>query len=518
MILFGIAGKVLGFLREAVLANYYGAGADMDAYNIAFSAPGVLLIGLGAAFATTFIPAFTRKAESDGRASAFALSNTLFTAFGLLGLILCGFGAVFASAFVKILAPMFDPVKAALAVSLTRILMVTGALNVLNGCLIGLLQAQEIFAIPALLSFPVNLTVIATVILLAGRYGVMALAVGTALSAAAQFIFLLPPVLRTGFRIRPSLTINDPDVTRVARLVLPVFVGTMLLQVNTIIDRAFASGLPVGSISAVGYAGKLTSLIISILATSVGTVSLPALSQAAVCTNREKLRQTMLRAVMAVNVLVVPATVGLIVLRKPIVRLLFERGAFDAVATEKTTTALLYLSLGLFAYGLRDIFGRTFYALQDTMTPMINATMVIAANIVLLTLLVPRYGLAGLTGATSLAGVIAAAVLLLTLRRKMGNVGAINILASLLRITALASVMGLVMHFLYPRVLCYISDDGIIPQILVLAITVALGMVVYATGLVLVKAPEVQIALDAISRRRTTFPPDGPSMPLEGGG
>ena len=164
-------------------------------------------------------------------------------------------------------------------------------------------------------------------------------------------------------------------VQRVAALTLPVFAGSMLLQVNTIVDRMFASGLPVGSISALNYANKVNGMIISIVATGIATVALPALSRAAANKDLGRLRGTMLLAIRGMNLIIIPMTIGMLVLCRPLVRLLFERGAFDAHATSLTATALLSLSLGLFAYALRDIFSRAFYALQDTVTPMINSAV-----------------------------------------------------------------------------------------------------------------------------------------------
>ena len=288
---------------------------------------------------------------------------------------------------------------------------------------------------------------------------------------------------------------------RVAALTLPVFAGTMLLQVNTIVDRMFASGLPVGSISALNYAGKVNGMIVSIVAASISTVALPALSRAAANKDLARLRGTMLLAIRGMNLIIIPMTVGMLVLCRPLVQLLFERGAFDAHATSLTATALLYLSLGLFAYALRDIFSRAFYALQDTVTPMINSGITIAVNIVLLVLLVPPYGLAGMAGATSLSGVFSGIQLFWRLRRKIGQAGGREIFTSMLRVILAAGIMGVVVHFFYPLAEGAVPGAGFVPRLIVITACSALGAAVYGGALWLLRAKEIKIAMDLIGSR-----------------
>lgn len=506
IVVIGFISKIIGFVREMILANYYGASAAMDAYNIAFNIPGILLVGLATAVTTTFIPAFTRQSELHGKEAAFALSRKLFTGFAAVGLLITGLGIVFAPSITRILAPRFDRETLALATALSRILLTTGAFTILNGLCMGLLQAQERFVIPAMIGIPMSFTVIGLVILFAGRYGIHALAYAMALAAVVQVIFQAPAIMRTGFRFRPAIDFHDPEVRRVALLVLPVFAGTMLLQVNTVVDRIFASGLPVGSISALAYANRVNGLIVSIVAAAIATVSLPALSQAAANRDLTRLRQTMVLAVRGMNALIVPMTIGMVVLRAPLVRLLFERGAFDAEATAMTATALLYLSLGLFAYGLRDIFARAFYALQDTVTPMINSGITIAVNIALLVFLVPRYGLAGLAGATSLSGVFGGGLMLFSLRRKLGHVGAREILGSMLKITIAGLVMGLGVRYLYPMAARLVPGRGFLAQLAVLGSTALCGILIYGAMLYAVRAREIGIAQGFLRRRLPLTP------------
>ncbi|HEX2953548.1 MAG TPA: murein biosynthesis integral membrane protein MurJ, partial [Bacillota bacterium] len=479
IVIIGFISKILGFVRELVIANYFGAGSAMDAFGIANEVPGILLSGLGGAITTTFIPAFTKKVEEAGMPEALNFSQKIFTWFTLAGLVISGLGFVWALPITHLLAPKFSPENMQLAANLTRILIISGVFMLLNGLCTGLLQARENFVIPALVGFPLNLAVIFSVILLSRTYGIYALAIGTVLSIVAQMIFQVPSLCRTGFRFIPSLDYSDPDIRRLASLILPVFAGTMILQANTIVDRMFASGLPAGSIAAINYANRINGLLVGMVAMAISTVALPALSQAAATKDFPRLRSMMLYSTQGMNMLIIPMTVGMVVLRVPLVRLLFQRGAFDAHATAVTALALLYLSLGLFAYALRDIFSKVFYSLQDTLTPMLNSGVTIIVNIILIIILTPKFGLAGLAGATSISGVFSGLQLILRLKRKIGSVNGWAIAVSFFKITTASLVMGVLIALAYPPVRGAFSGPGFFPQLVSLTLVTILGAFVY---------------------------------------
>lgn len=501
VVIIGFFSKILGFVRELVIASYYGASGAMDAFNIANEVPGILLSGLGTAITTTFIPAYSKKVEETSVPEALEYSRKIFTVFTLAGLVLSGIGFLLAGPIMHMLAPKFSSEKISLAISMTRILLISGTFILLNALCIGLLQAHENFAIPAMIGFPLNFAVIFSVIFLHRSFGIYALVIGTALSIVLQVIFQIPSLVRVGFRFKPLLDFRDPDLHKLAVLVFPVFAGTMLLQVNTIVDRFFASGLPEGTISALNYANRINGLLVGLVAMAIATVALPALSQAAATQDLPRLRSMMLYSVQGINVLIIPMTVGMVVLRVPLVRLLFERGAFNAHATEVTSLALLYLSLGLFAYGLRDIFSKVFYALQDTVTPMINSGVTIVVNIILIIVLTPRYGLAGLASATSISGVFGGLQLLLRLKKKIGNVNGQAIAVSFLKITLSSLVMGIAIYFAYPLIRGYLPGNGFFPQLLVMIIATGLGLLVYIIGLILLRSSELTLLGNILKRR-----------------
>jgi putative peptidoglycan lipid II flippase len=501
LMLIGILSKLMGFLREVVLANCYGATAHMDAFNIANNIPVILLAGLAAAITNTFIPTFINKKENNGLDEALGLSQRLFTVTGFTGVLLSLLGIILAPQIAIILAPKFSPEKLAITANLSRILLIGGAVAMSNGFLTGFLQANRSLIIPALVGFPSNLMIIVVVLLFSEQHGIYALAFGSVASFVAQFLFQLPFCLKKKLVVAPKLEFPDPDVRRVVRLVLPVFAGSLVLQINTIFDRIFASGLPDGSIAALGYANRLTGLVFSIVTTAVVTVSLPIMAQAAAVKQMSALKDAMLTAIRGSNCLIMPMSVGMIVLRCPIVKLVFERGAFDSAATELTATALLYLSLGLVAYSIREIVSRVFYAIEDTKTPMINSIFSVSINIMIMILSVPRLGLVGVTLSTSLSGMVSAAMLLFRLRRKIGSVHGKSIIKSL-KITIIAALlMAAAVHFSYIGLEHLVQGTSFLMQTVRMAVTVAVGVLVYVLVLYIFKAEELQFVKNLIRRK-----------------
>lgn len=487
MMMIGLCSKALGFVRELVIAHHFGVNAATDAFNIAFSIPGIFLPGIGTAIATTFIPTFTHQVENQGREAALGLTHKLLTLICLGGVLLSSLGTIFSFPLTHLLAPKFNHSQTILASDLTKILLATGAFSMIFGLCTGYLQVHGHFIVLALASYPLNITIILILVCWAGNYGIYSLAVAWAIATVIQFLFIVPSMLRTGFRFIPSFDFRDPALIQVVHLIIPVFTGTILLQVNTVIDRVFASGLPVGTISALNYAGRINNLVISIIAVEIAAISLPNLSRAAALNDIDRLKHTMLEAVRGINLIVIPITIGMVVLRVPLIQLIYQRGIFDKHATTMTATALCYLSVGLFAYGLREIISRVFYALNDTITPMINSGITVILNILLIFLLAPVFGMAGLAGATSISGVFSGIQLLFRLRHKIGSVHGLKIAVSFFKILLASLGMGFFIAWIYPWIRSLNPGSGFFPQLWSLMITTMMSAPLYGIVLLLLK-------------------------------
>ncbi|MGL5755327.1 MAG: murein biosynthesis integral membrane protein MurJ, partial [Paraclostridium sp.] len=398
--------KVLGFAREIVLGYFYGTSAYSDVYITAMNIPLVVFAAIGTAIITTFIPLYHEALEDGGEKRALNFSNNIISIVAILSLILAVFGYIFAEPLVKLFAMNFTGEKLALTVQFVRIMMIGIVCIGLSNIMTAYLQIQGDFTIPGMIGFPNNIIIIASIILSAVTNNINMLAIGGLLGMVSQFVFQVPFAIKKGYKFKPVINLKDKYLKKMLWLVLPVFIGVAVNQVNTMVDRSLASGLGDGVITALNNANRLNGFVLGLFIATLGAVIYPTLSKLSTENNKEKFAESVATSVNCVNLLVLPATVGAIVLATPVVRILFQRGAFDERSTALTATALVFYSVGMIGFGLRDILGKVFYSLKDTKTPMINGMIAVVLNIVLNIALVKVMGHGGLALATSLSAII----------------------------------------------------------------------------------------------------------------
>jgi putative peptidoglycan lipid II flippase len=280
-----------------------------------------------------------------------------------------------------------------------------------------------------------------------------------------------------------------------AHIALPVIFGTSIEQVNKLVDRTLASGIAVGGISALNYAARLNGFVQDLFVMSISTVMYPMISKMASEQNLRGLKYTLSEAIGMINLMVIPATVGAIIFAEPIVSLLFGRGAFTPEAAAMTSSALKFYSIGMLAFGLREILSRAFYALQDTKTPMVNGAIAVGLNIVLNIILSRYIGIGGLALATSIAGIVATILFFITLRKKIGGFGLREIAASFGKMTVASIVMGIMAGAVYR----YFGT--VFGSSLSLILAIGVGALSYFVLIYFLRVPEVQRTLDAVKQR-----------------
>jgi putative peptidoglycan lipid II flippase len=442
-----LLSRIFGFLRDMIVAQLFGAGLATDAFFVAFRIPNLLrrLVGEGALTAS-FIPVYTeylaRRTPEEGREFLRASLSVL----AVFLLVLAGLGILFAPWIVKGMAHGFsqDPDKFGLTVLLTRLMFPYIFFIGLVAWAMGVLNSRKHFLAPALAPVLLNLSIIACVLALYGVLGepVLALALGVLLGGVTQLVFQWPFLRRRGvslgFRFAPS----HPGVKRIAALMAPSVLGLAVTQLNVLISTFLASYLPEGSVSYLYYADRLLEFPMGIFAIAVATAVLPVLSEQAAQSDWERMRETLSFALRLVFFVTLPAMVGLIVLRQPILNLLFQRGAFTALSTEMTAQALLYYALGLAGFAGVRIVVPAFYSLQDTRTPVKVAIVALIANAALGALLMHPLKHGGLALATSLAAGLNFSLLVLLLRKKMGKLGLGKIARSFFKSLGASLLMG----------------------------------------------------------------------------
>ena len=439
--------RVLGYVRDAVMAYFFGTSLNLDAFLVAFRIPNLLrrLFAEGS-LTIAFVPVFSEYLEKKGREEAMRMAGA---AFRLLAVILAGLtllGMIFAPQVVTALAPGFakNPDQFALTVFLTRITFPYIFFIGLVALCMGILNSLRHFAAPALAPIFLNIAMIACAFLLFSAFQppVISLAIGVIIGGALQLALQVPFMHKQGFRGWIKGPFIHPGVKKVAVLMGPAVLGAGVYQVYIIVGTILASMLPEGSVSYLYYADRLTQLPLGIFGLSLATAALPSFSRQAANKDMDGLKDSFsysMRIIMFVNL---PATVGLIVLAQPIVRLLFQRGAFGAEATALTAEALIYYVLGLCAISGARIVISMMFALRDTVTPVRVAILSLIAYLAFSMSLMKPLLHGGIALAATLSSGLSLCLLTYHLRRKIGPLGGRKILKSVLGSLTASAGMG----------------------------------------------------------------------------
>ncbi|PKM96275.1 MAG: murein biosynthesis integral membrane protein MurJ [Firmicutes bacterium HGW-Firmicutes-1] len=480
-----IISKVFGFMREVALSYYYGASELTDVYLIAITISATLFSFLFTAITNTFIPMYGRIKNDDGEKAANYFTSNLINMSILLSGVLILIVFLFTTPLVKIFAVGFEGETLELAIVFTRLnvigVLASGALAIL----MAFLQVKDRFVIPALVGFPLNFAVIAAIVI-SHKTNSSVLIWGTMLSSFLQLLFVLPSVYKLGYRHRAVISIKDEHIKTMLVLAMPVIIGTSVNQINTLVDRTLASSVVVGGISALSYAAKLNGFVQGMFVYSIVVVIYPKISQMASEGRDDELKIVVAKSINAIMLLILPATVGTMVFARPIVQMMFGQGAFDERAVVLTTGALFFYSIGMVAFGVQEVLSRTFYALQDTKTPMYNGVLTVVINIILNIVLSQVMGISGLALATSISAVICSVLLIRSLRKKTGQLGIKKILMSSIKILIASVIMGAGSYFSYHRL---ISGVG---HTLGLFIAIAIGVLLYGAIILAMKVPEIE--------------------------
>jgi putative peptidoglycan lipid II flippase len=444
-----LLSRVLGLVREQVMASWFGAGLATDAFNVAFRIPNLLrdLFAEGA-MSSAFVPTFTEVHEKRGEAEAWAFGRQLMVTLLAVLLALCLVGYVAAPVLVRLFAPGFGsiPGKLDLTVLLTRVMLPFLPAVALAAAAMGMLNARGVFGVPALAPTLLNLGMIVFGLALipvctaAGQPAILAMAIGVVIGGGLQFAVQLPSLHRLGFRLRLERPRRHAGVARVAQLMVPATVGLAATQLNLFVSTLIASLLQQGSVSWLWYAFRIMQLPIGVFGVALATVSLPALSRAAVGGDMPALKTTLSATLRLVLLLTVPAAVWLAVMSRPVIALLYEHGRFHAGDTERTAAALVMYCIGLPAFAGVGVMSRTFYALGDTRKPVQASFVSVGLNLALNLLLMRPLGHLGLALSASVTAIANFAQLFFYLRRRLGPLEGRRLARTLVRVGLAAGI------------------------------------------------------------------------------
>jgi putative peptidoglycan lipid II flippase len=447
-----LLSRILGLVRDAaILSRFAPPNAALDAYYAAFRIPDFLYaVVIGGALSTTLIPIFQQVWHEQGEARAWRVASEVLNLALLSLAFLLALVALLAGSIVQLLFPAESPQQQALIIGLTRFFLLSPLLLGVGGVAMGLLNARERFGLPALAFNVYNLLIIAGAIVLAPSYGIWGVAYGLVVGAALYLLVQVPGLVHAGMRYSLSLGLHDPAVRRVGRQIVPRLVGQSAVQINFIAMTSFAALLPGHEIGPLNSAYQLMLLPHGIFVLSLLTVLFPQMSQLFAQGERVAFRETAFRAVRLVVFVTLPVAVGMAVLRVPMVRLLYERGRFNAESTALIAAPLLIYLSSVVAFAASEPLIRSFYAMQDTRTPVYVAIGTIVLNIVLgyLSVTWTHLGAQGLALAFSVANNLEALTLLLLLLRRLEGPHGSQFLRSFVGSGVSAGVMGVTLLLL----------------------------------------------------------------------
>jgi putative peptidoglycan lipid II flippase len=506
-----MCSRLLGLLREQIFAALFGGGMAMDAFTAAFRIPNLLrdLFAEGA-LSTAFVTTFSKSIARGGDADAWRLANKVATLTAAVLGLLCALGMVFAGDLVALLAPGFDPGKAALTTHLTRIMFPFILLVSLAALVMGMLNAKNLFGMPAMASSFFNIGSIVGGVVFGfwidphfGPRALIGLAFATVFGGALQLAVQLPSLARLGYRFRPDLHWRDPGVRAILLLMGPAVIAASTTQFNVLVNSMFASTLGDGAIFWLAIAFRLMQLPLGLFGVALGTVTLPLLSRLVVAGRMDAFRSELARAIRLALLLTLPSMVGLMMLAEPIISVLYQHGKFNAYEAGQAAGALRFYAIGLAGYAALKVLVNAFYALERRKTPMLVSFLAVGLNLALNWIFTFRlgWGHRGLAFSTGCIATINFALLYLLMQSQLKGLETRRLFALLAKIAA-ASVPLIAVCAASSR---WLLDDwphqALVPKILALLLTVIGGAGAFAAAGILLHIEELKELRHALMRR-----------------
>ena len=495
--------NIIGLFRQILISRAFGTDKAIDAFYAASTYPDLIFsLVAGGALASAFIPTFTGLLAKDERASAWKLASSITNLILITLSALSIVSAVFALPIIRyILAPDFSADQQALAASLLRILLITPAIFGVSGLTMGILNAHQRFLLPALAPSMYWIGMIFGLIFLVPSMGVYGLAWGAALGAALHFSVQIPDLMKLPSRAYlPSLGLDNASVREVGRLMGPRLLGVAVVQLNFVVNVIIASGLSEGSLSAIKYAWQVMTMPQVVIAQAIAIAALPTFSAQAARGEKGEMRTSLAATLRGVLFLSLPASLGLILLRQPLIALLFQRGSFDAHSTDLVAWALLWYAAGLIGHNVVEILSRAFYAWHDTKTPVLVGASAMTLNVIFsfaFSALFTKLGWmphGGLALANSFATALEMTALLVLMRRRLKGLDGANILRG-----SVQAILGTLA--MSAALFGWLQFTSGVSVWIVAPVGILVGGLVYTAIMIVLRVPELTAVLNAVRSR-----------------
>lgn len=501
IIILTIIGKILAFVRDALIASKFGMSYATDIYMFSLGVV-YLLTTISYGLTTTFIPIHSDFIEKKDKEERNRFVNNVTNVTTIYTTVIIVIGIVFAYFIVMIFAPGFkaNPKVFSDSVYITRIMLLSLVFVSLQSVFTGVLQAHNEFFEPSAMATISNIVYIFYLVFFAKQFGIVGFAWATVLAFFAQFAINVPKYKMLGYGYRPVLDFKDESLKRLIILMIPVIISTSTAQLSLFANRFFATTIYEGAVSALDFANKLNSLVYEVFAVAISMVVYPSLSSFIAKDNKLEYKKSLIRAVNIILLIMVPAAVAMAILRVPIISIIFKRGAFDNNAVMITGSALLFYCPAMIAYGVRDLLNKAFYSIKDTKTPMVNSLIGVVINIVLNYILVRFMHVAGLTLATSISAIVTTLALIHILNRKINGLDIKSMCVTFAKILSASAFMGIFIWFINNIIIRYLGDT-LKTNILIVAVSAVLGGTIYLVAISIFNVKEFK-DLTSMARRK----------------
>lgn len=501
-------GQITGLVRGMIVARTFGASPELDAFFAANRVSETLfLLVAGGALGSAFIPTFTGLLARDEKDSAWRLAAAIANAVTLVLSLLALLVALFAPQVVRYaLAPGLsdNPHLFTLTISLLRIQLISAVLFGLGGLFVGILNAHQIFLVPALTPALYQLGIIFGALVLAPSMGVYGLAWGVVIGAIFYLLVQIPSVVKLANQLPInnyfSLGLQDSNVKQVLTLMGPRLLGVAIVQLNFWVNTWLASQMVSGSVTGLYYGFSLMLMAQAVIAQSAAIAVMPTFSAQHALGQQDEMRSSLAATLRSVILLALPASVGLILLRQPLISLLYQRGEFDARAVEIVAWALLWYAAGMLGHSIMEILTRAFYAQHDTKTPVIIGTVAMGLNVVFSLAFIKVFEFigwmphGGLALANSLATALEATVLFIVMRKRLNGIEGSHILRGILPSAAGAAAMSF-------AIWGWLTLGQNFSAWILAPVGVVIGGGVYFAALWILRVPELQYMVNGVLRR-----------------
>lgn len=505
-----LLSRLLGFLRDRILAGEFGASAPLDTYYAAFRLPDLIFnIVVMGALTAGLIPVFTGLINDwkDGRLNLFSnnnreaweLINNLLNLIFLSLIVLCGLGFIFSNQITALIAPGFGPEARQECAALTRIMFLSPIFMGLSGIFGGVLQSFRRFFLYSLAPVFYNISIIIGALFFVPRFGIYGLAWGVALGAFLHMAIQIPGVWALGYRYRFFICTKDEVLRKILKMMVPRTLTLVITQLNFMVTTVIATGLAAGSLAVFNLANNLQSFPIGIFGVSFAIAAFPILSAAAFQT--PKLVKHFSNALRQILFFIVPSTVLILILRAQLTRLAFGSGNFDWEDTQLTLSTLGFFAISLFAQATIPLLIRVFYARHDSKTPFFIGLVSVAANIALALYLTPKMGVSGLALAFSLSSILNFVILWLALHRVLGAMDEDKILFSTIKFSIAALIGGVVAQSMKFAIEPYVGTSKFLGILAQTGAAAVLGLAVYFIVCYLLRSEEMMSFCGSIKSR-----------------